>query len=347
MKRLAAGTLFVAALSWATSADADCSSATHLSTCFDADNFWPHAGPGDFDFVGGTATTTPGTFGFAIHTTYVARPIVLLVPSADPSGAEAVAVDHLWDTTVGFSLGLTRRIDASLALPVAVYRSGIGISALTHESTSSMAHTAMRDMRIGATVRVLGSTSDDPCEPPFRVAARFELSLPTGDESSFAGDKTFVAIPSVSAETREGPFFGGAEVGARYRATADLVGSRVGPQLYLGAALGVEALPARRLAFTLEAMALPALVAQNDLSLDTSTGERQVSGSRPYLVPAEWQAVVRSAEVLADGLAFGIGAGTPIGVTGESGVTTPRYRATLSIRYAPPVPHTPAATEAP
>ncbi len=344
MERLVAPAIVVLALFWADPARADCPSASHLSTCFDADNFWPHAGPGQFDFVGGTATTPPGTFGFGIHATYVARPIVLVLPSADPNGAETIVVDRVLDTTIGFSLGLTRRIDATLALPIAAYRTGLGISALTNQTARPISHTAMRDARVGATVRLLGSTSDDPCEPPFRLAARFELALPTGDESSFAGDKTVVAIPSLSAETRNGRFYGGAELGARYRATADLAGSRVGPQLYLGAAVGADALPDGKLAFTLEAMALPTMVAQHDLALDTSTGERELSGPRPLLIPAEWQVFVRSAGVVAEGVAFGLGAGTPIDVTGESGLTSGRYRVTLSIRYAPPV--TPAALPA-
>src|SRR4051812_30654728 len=98
-------------MAWAGRARADCDPATHLSTCFDADAFWPHAGPATFNFVGGAATTPSGTVSFGIFSTYLTRPIVLLVPSVAPEGAEAVAIDHLWDTTFVFSLGLTDRLD--------------------------------------------------------------------------------------------------------------------------------------------------------------------------------------------------------------------------------------------
>src|SRR4051812_4814741 len=128
------------ALAWPSGARGDCASDAHLSTCFDADNAWPHPGPGFFDLIGGGTTTPPGTFGLGLYATYLARPVVLVLPSVDPSGAEVVAVVRLADATVLFSLGLTSRLEATIALPVAVYRTGVGISPVTSQHSTPLAH---------------------------------------------------------------------------------------------------------------------------------------------------------------------------------------------------------------
>src|SRR5687767_9226976 len=93
-----------------------------LSTCIEADTYWPHAGPAYFNLVGGTSTTSAGRVGFGWVSTYASRPIVLLLPSSQPSGTEVAAVDHLWNATFLFSYGLTERIDAGVALPTTLYR---------------------------------------------------------------------------------------------------------------------------------------------------------------------------------------------------------------------------------
>jgi hypothetical protein len=128
---------------------------------------------------------------------------------------------------------------------------------------------------------------------------------------------------------------GAFEVGARVRETADLAGSRVGSQLSFAAGFGADVLDRHRLGFMVEAMMLPTLVAQDVLSLDSATGERVPTASRPPLVPAEWQASMRSADVVAPGVSLSVGAGTPLLFGGESPLTAPRYRVTLAIRYVP------------
>jgi hypothetical protein len=335
VRRVAIAVVVGSALAWSRVASADCSDGAHLATCFDADTFFPHPGPGTFSFIGGPATTAPGTFSLGLFAAYASRPVVLVAPTSDPKGSEVVGVDHLSDATLLFSLGLTSRLDAGVALPVVAYRTGLGISALTSNRSAEISHTALRDMRVGAGYRILGSPYDAPCPDPFGLAARFELSFPTGDETSFAGAGSLVAIPSVAGQVRRGPFVGAFEAGARLRKTVDLLGSRVGPQLSFALGLGADVLDEGKLGFTVEAVAMPMLVAQNELSLDVTTGNRVATGTRPPLVPAEWLASVRSSDILADGISLSLGAGTPLQFTGESGVTSPRYRVVFAVRYAP------------
>src|SRR5690348_3701047 len=91
-------------------ARADCVPAHRLSTCIDPDTFWPHGGPGPFTFIAAPSTTPPGTAGFGLVTTCLARPIVLTVPTAAPDPIELAAVDHVWDANFLWSLGLVDRI---------------------------------------------------------------------------------------------------------------------------------------------------------------------------------------------------------------------------------------------
>src|SRR5687767_5563420 len=144
----------VAAFAWGLSSSSSAARAAcdpGLSTCIDADTYWPHAGPAYFNVVGGTSTTSPGGVGFGWATTYAARPIVLLLPSSRPSGTEVAAVDHLWNATFLFSYGLAERIDATIAVPTTIYRTGTGISALTQQTSTKLARSALRDVRAGAT----------------------------------------------------------------------------------------------------------------------------------------------------------------------------------------------------
>jgi hypothetical protein len=318
------------ALSFPTSARAACE--PRLSTCIDADTFWPHAGPAYFNVVGGTATTAPGVIGFGWATTYVARPIVLLLPSSQPSGTEVAAVDHLWNATFLFSYGLTDRIEATLALPTTFYRTGTGISALTEQSSQEIARTAMRDLRVGTAFALLPASPRSAHR--FSLTTRFELALPTGDESSFSGDRTVVGLPAIAAQFRQSGLVLGGEIGARLRTAADLMGTRVGHQLVFSFGMGGELLGGDKLGVLLEAFALPTLVAQHELAPASSEG-RLVSGNRPPLMPTEWLASVRTGELLSGDMAVSLGAGGSLGLTGESGVTSPAYRVVFAVRYAP------------
>jgi OmpA-OmpF porin, OOP family len=334
VSKLSASMALGAVLTWGGSVHADCVPRSHLSTCIDADTLWPHPGPGYFGFIGGTDTTAAGQAGFAVVTTYAARPIVLMVPTTQPNGTEVAVVDDLWDATFLFSLGLTDRLEVGAALPITLGRTGTGVSVLTSQTPASLPRATMRDARLGATFSLAPRAREFPGDA-FGVAARFELALPTGDESTFAGDRSVVGMPSFAADFRNGAFMAGGELGARLRQTSELVGSRVGSQLVVAFGIGAELREADKLSLHLEAMGLPTFVGQDELGLDPNTGKRVASSTRPPLLPAEWQVSVRSAELMDGDLSASVGFGTSIGLTGDSAITSPSVRAIFSIRYAP------------
>ena len=239
---------------------ADCSPVTHLATCIEPDNFWARAGTAEFTFLGGARTIAPGRLGFALATTYLARPLVLVLPSASTAGAEALGVDRLWNTTALFSFGLTSSLELNLALPFTTYRTGTGLSAIASQHSTPLSFTALRDTRIGVTLALL------PRARAFQLASRWELSVPTGDASAFAGDRSFVGVPSFVASWRDGPFVASAELGARLRRPTELLGSRVGSQMVVGLGAGADLLD-QRLGVRFEILALPTFEAQHSLAL--------------------------------------------------------------------------------
>jgi OmpA-OmpF porin, OOP family len=327
----------VAMLAWALSsspsvARAACDSG--LSTCIEADTFWPHPGPAYFNVVGGTSMTAPQRVGFGWATTYAARPIVLLVPSSRPSGTEVAAVDHLWNATFLFSYGITERIEATLALPATLYRTGTGISALTHQTSTDLSRSALRDVRAGTSFALL------PTSPlrPFSLATRLAFAFPTGDKASFSGESGVVALPSFAAEYRQAGLVLGAELGARLRRANDLAGTRVGSQLVFALGMGGEILQGNKLGVLLEAVLLPTFAEQHELSAVSATEGRIVTDNRRALMPMEWLASVRTGELMSGDMSLSVGAGGSLGLTGESGITSPSFRVVFALRYGARAP---------
>jgi OOP family OmpA-OmpF porin len=306
---------------------------TGLSTCIDADTYWPHAGPAYFNVVGGTATTAPATLGFGWATTYLARPIVLLLPSSQTGGTEVPAISGLWNATFLFSYGVAPRFEVNVAVPTTVYRDGTGISALTRQGGAELSRAGLRDLRVGVTYALLPPPTRET--GGFSLASRLQVALPTGDEASFNGDRTAVAIPSLAAEFRRAMLVVGGEVGARLRGTSDLAGTRIGSQLAISFGMGSDLLPDRMLGILIEAIALPTLVDQHELSPVSPQSARTVVGDRRFLMPTEWLASLRTAGLMSGNLSLSLGAGGSLSLTGESGATSPSFRAMLSVRYAP------------
>jgi hypothetical protein len=52
-------------------------------------------------------------------------------------------------------------------------------------------------------------------------------------------------------------------------------------------------------------------------------------------MPTEWLASVRTGELLSGDMSLSLGAGSSLGLTGESGITSPAFRVVLGLRYAP------------
>jgi hypothetical protein len=159
--------------------------------------------------------------------------------------------------------------------------------------------------------------------PRFGAKLRFEAKLPLGDAEAFAGERSFVASPSLALSTKLGHAFGGLELGARLRRPSDFFGLRVGSQALIAAGAGYE-LAGPRLSFALELYLLPSLID---------------SGGYGYL-PAEWLCSTRFAPRLLGNISLGAAGGTGLplsaGVGGAHlGFGLPSFRGFLFVRLTP------------
>jgi OmpA-OmpF porin, OOP family len=342
----------------------DCSGI--LSTCINDDTLWPHAGAARFAAVGSTETVTSGQLGFGLVTSYSSRPIVLHVRSpGDAQGSDEYAVNDLVNGAFLWSFGVRDRLELDLVLPLTFGQSGAGLAPVT--GGDGLKDTAQRDMRFGFAYALLPHArnlrSDSSRTPlanagEWGLAARFEMSAPTGDRNEFAGERSGVFVPSLSADYRIRRWFAGVEIGARVRPSTELLGARVGSQVVTALGAGWEVLPQELLTATVEAWALPTLVGQDQV-VRGSNGYAD-GGSANLLAPAEWQLSARTVPVRGSDLSIQLGGGGGIPLTGESGasetsgarlgLTTPRFRFTLGVRWAPvarDVPGTPTSHASP
>jgi hypothetical protein len=308
------------------SGTAEC--ATRVSPCINDDVFWPHAGPAHFVAVGSTETVASGQLGFGLVTDYLSRPIVLSLP-APGSGSSAPVINDQVNGTFLWSYGATDRLELDGALPLTFGQGGTGLTPAT--GGDGLHDTAERDLRFGFTYELVAHERVDPDLPgaallarttSWGLAARFEMSAPTGDHDQFAGERSGVYIPSVAADLRAGRWRLGAEVGARIRPITELLGARVGTQIVTMAGAAFDILPRELLTASVEAWALPTLASQGD-------------GQPSPLVPAEWQIAARTAPVHGGDLAIQLGGGGAIPFGGADEITRPRFRFTLGIRWEP------------
>jgi OmpA-OmpF porin, OOP family len=301
----------------------DCSGP--ISPCINDDTLWPHAGPARFVAVGAARTVASGQIGFGLVTSYLSRPIVLVLVSPGPNqDTKANAVNDQVNGTFLWSYGVTDRLELVLALPLTFGQGGTGLAPVT--GGAGLKDTAVRDLRYGiayAVVPHLRVAADAPsrstlADDPWGLVARLEVSAPTGDQDRFAGERSGVFVPSVAGDYRRGAFFAGAEVGARVRPTTELLGARIGTQLVAAAGVGYDLLPRELLSAAVEMWALPTF-----------------AGHGTVTTPAEWQLSARSAPLRGGDLSIELGGGGGIPFAPELPLTTPRFRFTLGLRWAP------------
>ncbi len=313
-----------------------------LSTCIDSDNLWPHAGSAHFLSVGATDTVEGGQVGFGLVTTYLSRPITITAATPGPGGSLDYVIDNQVTTTFLWSYGMTDRLELDLVLPVTLGQSGTGTGPITGAAPeNALSNTATRDLRFGFAYALLKRDPVDPYAPDavrkdrgdgFGLAARFEVSAPTGDSGEFATNGTAVWMPGVSADYRYRGFFAGAEAGLRLRPTQEFAGGRIGNQAYLALGAAYDVLSHELLSLGAEAFLLPTFAEQHSTSQSTEYGIESAPDGK-YITPAEWMLSARTAPLFGGSVQIQLAGGGPIPFSSDS-ITNPRFRFSVSLRYA-------------
>ncbi len=306
---------------------ADCTPLHGLSPCIDSDNLWPHAGGGPYFAVGDTTTAPRGTLSFGIVGSYLTQPIGVNVASPNPAGSTTFLVDQAFDATLLFALGMTDRLELTLAAPATLYQSGAGLSTLA-PSAPLQPRSAVRDMRFGFAAALLERPRTGPLAGP-ALTGRLEFDVPTGSDDAFAHGPTAVLVPSLVFSYRLGRVDISAEAFARLRGAATFANAVVGPQVGGAVGTSVDILKDRWLGLGAEAFALYTTSKQLPDPLAAA------GSSAPPLVPAEWIAHVSTAHFFGGDLVLALGGGTTIPQGSTAALTSPRYRLDFSLRYAP------------
>jgi hypothetical protein len=307
------------------------------STCIDSDTLWPHAGPARFVAVGSTETVAPGEVGFGLASTYLHEPIILSTPIGGTTSVHQYAVKDQVDGSFLWSYGVTRRLELDLVVPLTFGQGGTGLAPVT--GGDGLKDTAVRDMRFGLAYAFIphARLPDEATHDSFGLLGRFEVSAPTGDSDQFAGNGYGVFAPSLAADWRHGRFMVGVEVGARLRPTNELLGARVGSQMVTAAGVGYDLMQKRELlTATLEAWALPTFAEQHAVT-EPTPGTLVSTPDGKTITPAEWQVGLRTAPLTSGSgdLSIQASGGGGIPFASDAAITTPKFRFTLGVRWAP------------
>jgi outer membrane protein OmpA-like peptidoglycan-associated protein len=322
-----AAVLATLALLAPSAARADCDPTAQLGGCVNADNLWPHAGPGPFLARGSTLTAPAGKASFGLVLSYLSRPIGLRVSSADPAGTVLNVVDNAVNATFLWSLGIADRLELTLAAPLTLYQDGAGLGGITASDTP-LPRSTMRDVRFGSAFAIVPHPRAGSIDG-FSLLARMEMAVPAGDAQAFAGGRTLTWFPSLVGAFRHGRFEIGAEIGARLRGETRLANAHIGSQLSATLGASFDVLPSW-LTVSAEAFGLYTLATQEPPARDAQSFKYG-----PPLIPAEWILSATTAPLLGGDVSFTLAGGGPIPLATEAAVTAPRFRFDLAVRYAP------------
>jgi OOP family OmpA-OmpF porin len=296
----------------------DCAPISGMSPCVDSQSLWVHPGPGRFIAVGPGQTTPDGQAAFGLLVSWMSRPIGLRMGSPDPDGVVTYLVEDAIDATYWTSLGVTDRLELSLAAPVTFFQSGAGLGAALGTG-EQLPRSTVRDPRFGLAYAVIPrprAGNDDGLS----LVARGEMAVPLGNEEGFGTASTTTFAPSVAAEYRYGIVTVGSDIGARIRGESPFADAVWGSQMGVSTGASFLVWQAAKMRVGAEAYLLASLDSQ-------PTGEP--------LTPSEWIAHVAAAPFLEGDVGFVAGGGTAIPWGGEAALTTPRFRFNLGVRYAP------------
>jgi outer membrane protein OmpA-like peptidoglycan-associated protein len=136
-------------------------------------------------------------------------------------------------TELGFALGLIDTLQLGLSLPVNVYQSGADFTNTGVATGTKLKGASVGDLRLEVKVQLATFGADDA----FTLAVVPGLTLPTGDDNKFTGDKNVTGRFRALAEMRQDKIRVGATLGVLVRQPSTSFAATVGQQLLYAAAV--------------------------------------------------------------------------------------------------------------
>jgi hypothetical protein len=283
----------------------------------DAEPLWRPAGARRFSLVAEADPLDQAELAASADVSFRWRPAVLSVPAPNSAGRDVNLIRYATDASLAGRVGIGWGMELTAVVPAGLYQRGAGIKGVTTQAATSIAAQSLHDPRIGYGYALpLGFRA-------IQAKLVLELALPFGNAEALNGEPSAVTAPGFSAGAQSTHWFGGAQVGLRLRRTVDFYGTRLGSQALLALGAGFRS-TSPRLSFTLEAYALPSLVA---------------AGATSY-VASEWLGSARYAPGHTGPWSFGLSAGTGLPLSSDSSshfaaFGVPAFRGSLFVRFNP------------
>jgi large repetitive protein len=229
MSKLTLNFLLLVCASVALRADAF-AQAPPTQASFDVQMFQPSPHGESFFSVESGAVSRSLDVRASLFLNYAYRPLQLAAPGGARIGG---VIDHRFDANLLGAVSLFHRLSIGLGVPVALYQgatlSGVGGAA------ASLSPVNFGDLRLSPKVGIL-----DQRRFQIDVALLFNLTLPTGNEGAFAGDRTVTVSPEIDIGRRFGPVRAALNFNYLWRERSQLLTLVVGPELGLRFGLGFD-----------------------------------------------------------------------------------------------------------
>lgn len=183
---------------------------TDSAPAFALDRFMPAPGQSPYWAAEDGDVLLGGAYTLGLATSLMYRPIVLQDVFDRDEVSEPVRLRL--GTQLGAAIGLGRRYQLGLAVPLVAYQSGERLQGIGLDETP-LAAAALGDMRVHGKMRLLGQ----PGAWRGAVAVAGDLSLPTGDEEHFAGEENAVIGVQLIGSWRSPWWSAAVTLGARLR----------------------------------------------------------------------------------------------------------------------------------
>jgi outer membrane protein OmpA-like peptidoglycan-associated protein len=281
---------------------------------FDAELFKPTTSTTGFIGQDGDATLPAGVLQVRLTLDIASDLLILRDPATgepvvvtDPATGEVISSDgRVLGRRTGLSLGagygIGTWLELSASLPMALAQTG---NLLLVNRSDSLAKTALGDLRLGAKARIFGAGR-------FGVAGSLTLVVPTGDDQSFAGAGTVVAIPRLIAGVHTGRAAFAANLGYALRQPGGAGNLEVDDEVLVGAGARFDLVPGMLWALA---------DGYTRLGVQGSGSEREMPAEAMFAL--RWR--VSGPWMVEGGGGFGL----------NHGYGAPKLRGLLSLSYAP------------
>jgi len=259
----------------------DCYGTHSLGGCFAALGVTGPAEPGPFRTLSLGQTLPYGSIALNANAWRVSQPAQLVVSSADPAGRSVDVVSRAAVIDLRAAVGLGRALDLTLGLPIYADVTGAGSDAIATQKPAALSGAALGDVRFGVRASLLRTSED----ATFRLMLRNEWTLPTGDQSKYAGDVGPTSTFALTSAIDTDGWSAALDLGYRAAPAVRFGDVRLGSAAIFGFGLARDIIEHHVLSIGLEAWASRVLV-------DAPTTDVP-SDKKAIAFPAEWLASVQ------------------------------------------------------